>query len=93
MEWLDVVRHECDFPFIINSGYRCLQHPEEIHKDKPGAHTTGRAVDIAVKDGKAIKVIEAASRHGCKRVGVCENSFIHLDMSDLDHHYHNLWTY
>lgn len=91
MDWLDVVRHECGFPFVITSGYRCPDHPIEKKKSKPGAHTTGKAVDILSKGVEAIKIIEMASKHGCKRIGVSQNSFIHLDRDSTKPD--ALWTY
>ena len=92
MEWLDEVREECGFPFVVTSGYRCPDHPIEAKKSSgPGSHSTGRAVDIAIAGPKAIKVIEVASRHGCKRVGVNANIFIHLD--DDPNRNPAIWTY
>src|SRR6056300_680552 len=43
---LQELREECEFPFIVTSGYRCSEHPAEINKDKPGMHAKGLAVDI-----------------------------------------------
>ena len=91
MDWLDVVRHECGFPFIINSGYRCPKHPIERAKSKPGSHTTGRAVDISAQGKEAIKIIEVASSLGCERVGVNQRVFIHLDRDESRKP--ALWTY
>lgn len=91
MDWLDTVRHECGFPFIITSGYRCPDHPIEKKKSTPGAHTTGRAVDISAQGAEAIKIIEVASRLGCVRIGVNPRVFIHLD--DDDSKPPALWTY
>jgi len=91
MNWLDAVRHDCGFPMKVTSGYRCAEHPIEAAKIQPGAHSTGRAVDIAVADAQAIKVIEKASKLGCTRVGVKANVFIHLDRSER--HSSQLWTY
>ena len=94
LEWLDGVREEVGFPLQVTSGFRCVRHPIEAAKSSgPGAHTTGRAVDIAVWDEKAIKVMEVASRKGCVRMGVSQNSFIHLDLSENPKHKPNLWTY
>ena len=91
MEWLDSVREEFGKPMRVTSGYRCPQHPIEARKSKPGAHATGRAVDIAVSGADAIKLIEIASRHGCTRIGVNQNVFVHLDRDFSKAH--ALWTY
>ena len=81
-EKLDDIRDECGFPFLISSGYRCPEHPIEAKKEKPGAHSTGHAADIAVTGEQAIRVLEVAIKHGIKRIGVNQKGggrFIHLD--------------
>lgn len=81
-EKLDAIREECGFPFLISSGYRCSEHPIEAKKEKPGAHSTGHAADIAVTGEQAIRVLEIAIKHGIKRIGVNQKGggrFIHLD--------------
>jgi len=81
-EKLDAIREECGFPFLISSGYRCAEHPIEAKKEKPGAHSTGHAADIAVTGEQAIRVLEVAIKHGIKRIGVNQKGsgrFIHLD--------------
>ena len=82
VEKLDDIRDECGFPFLISSGYRCPEHPIEAKKEKPGAHSTGHAADIAVTGEQAIRVLEVAIKHGIKRIGVNQKGggrFIHLD--------------
>ena len=63
LKTLNAIREECGFPFTITSGYRSPEHPIEARKirlGKPaGAHSTGKAVDIAVKGEKAIKLIDS----------------------------------
>lgn len=85
LEKLNAIRHECDFPFTITSGYRAPEHPIEARKATPGAHASGRAVDIGVRGDRALKVIEVALKHGMTGIGVNQKGgsrFIHLD--DLD---------
>jgi len=91
MQWLDIVRYECGFPFVVTSGYRCPEHPIEKRKKRPGSHSTGRAVDISASGPEAIKIIEVASKHGCVRIGVNQNTFIHLDRDKSKRP--ALWTY
>ena len=86
---LDAIREECGFPFPVSSGFRCVEHPIEarkIEQGKPrGAHTYGKAIDIAVTGERAIKLLEVAIRHGVKRIGVNQKGsgrFIHLDGCD-----------
>ena len=82
---LNAIRHECGFPFVVTSGYRHNTHPIEAKKTRPGAHATGRAVDIAVYGKQAHKVVEVALKHGMTGIGVQQKGagrFIHLD--DID---------
>jgi uncharacterized protein YcbK (DUF882 family) len=81
----NAIRHECGFAFIVSSGYRCPEHPIEARKAKPGAHASGKAIDIAVDGERAIKVLEVAIKHGIRRIGVQQKGtsrFIHLDTCD-----------
>jgi len=79
---LNAVRHECGFPFTVTSGYRAPEHPIEAKKTRPGAHASGRAVDIGVRGAQALRVIEVGLKHGMTGIGVKQKGssrFIHLD--------------
>jgi hypothetical protein len=85
MAIIDGMRAAAGFSFPVNSAYRCENHPIEAAKAKPGAHSTGLAIDIGVSRGQAFKVIELALSAGIKRIGVNqkgEGRFIHLDICD-----------
>lgn len=91
---LNAIRKEFG-PMPVTSGYRCPEHPIEAKKQKPGAHTTGKAVDIGVSRANAYKLIEVALAHGCPRIGVNqrgEGRFVHLDW-DYDRPYPTVWSY
>jgi len=93
---LNNIRQECNFPFVISSGYRCIEHPIEASKGRVGAHTTGCAVDIAVRGDKALKVLEVAIAHGVKRIGINQKGkgrFIHLDMAEDEFTSPAIWPY
>jgi zinc D-Ala-D-Ala carboxypeptidase len=71
-----------DSPLFSRQPIAAADHPIEKRKDKPGSHSTGRAVDVAVTGEQALKVIEAALEMGFARVGVNQKGsgrFIHLD--------------
>ena len=93
---LNALREDCDFPFPVTSGYRCAEHPIELMKSKgPGAHTTGKAIDIGVSGAKALTVIKKALEHGIHRIGVNQKGtgrFIHLDMAE-DYPSPAIWSY
>ena len=70
-------------PLVVSSGYRCPEHPVEAGKEKPGAHTFGIAVDLAVQGAKALSIIKLALEYGMTGIGVAQQGggrFIHLDM-------------
>lgn len=84
---LNRIRNDCGFPLPVSSGYRCIHHPIEVAKDEPGAHATGKAVDLQVSGWKAHRLLEVALAHGVKRVGINQSGphskrFIHLDAAD-----------
>ena len=95
LELLDNIREECGFPLPVSSGYRCPNHPIEAAKRDPGAHTTGRAVDIAVSHGQAYRLVEVALECGVPRIGVNQKGdgrFIHLDW-DMTRPNPRIWSY
>lgn len=82
LELLNHIRVDCGFPLPVTSGYRCPQHPIEAAKKNPGAHSSGRAVDIAVSGNRAYKLLQVALSAGVPRIGVNQkgdSKFIHLD--------------
>ncbi len=70
-------------PMTITSGYRDKTHPREAKKDAPGAHTTGKACDVAVQGKDAYRLLKLALAQGFTGIGVQqkgEGRFIHLDI-------------
>jgi len=97
MRLLQDLRTEADFPFIITSGYRDKTHPIESAKPKPGEHTLGKAVDIAISGKNAILLIALAHKHGFVRVGVKQKGagrFIHLGTAQPSEGFPStIWSY
>lgn len=86
MERLQELRIAYGRPMIISSGYRHETHPIEARKAQAGAHSTGRACDVAVMGGDALRLVALAVEHGFSGIGVQQKGsgrFIHLD--DLTH--------
>jgi len=82
MDKVSELRKQLGFPFIVTSAYRCAKHPIEARKASPGAHTTGRAIDIGVSGMSAYLVLQGALKAGFRGIGVQqkgEGRFIHLD--------------
>lgn len=82
LDALQALRTRCGLPFVITSGYRHPEHPVEAAKSRPGAHATGRAVDIALSGEGAYRLITFAPGHGFTGIGVAQKGdhrFVHLD--------------
>ena len=82
MQRVESLREKVGFPFIISSAYRCPDHPIEARKNAPGAHASGRAVDIAVSHKNAYRLLQGALEAGFTGIGVSQKGgvrFIHLD--------------
>lgn len=90
MARLQKLRTEWGLPMVITSGYRHKKHPIEARKRSTGAHTTGKAVDIAISGGMAVLFLQLALNHGFSGIGIQQKGggrFIHLDTaftSDLN---------
>jgi uncharacterized protein YcbK (DUF882 family) len=69
-------------PMTITSGYRDKTHPIEAKKATTGAHTTGKACDIAVQGKDAYRLLKLALAQGFTGIGIQQKGsgrFIHLD--------------
>ena len=96
MDLLQGIRDVAKFPLIISSGYRAPEHNSRVSKTgKTGPHTTGRAVDIAIRGEEAFVLVRLAMLHGMTGVGISQKGktrFIHLD--DLtDGPRPRIWSY
>lgn len=84
-------------PMQITSGYRHPTHPIEAAKPSPGAHSTGRAADVAVQGADALRLLQLALQCGFTGIGVQQKGtgrFLHLD--DISNGYlprPALWSY
>jgi len=83
MQKVDALREKLGFSFPVNSAYRCKDHPIEARKASPGAHASGRAIDIGVSHKKAYRLIQAAQEAGFTGIGIAQKKghprFIHID--------------
>ena len=100
MEKLIAVREDYNKPMIITSGYRHLAHNSTIGGAKHSPHLYGRAVDVKVMGGDALRLIKMALKHGMTGIGVKQRGnhdgrFIHIDdMSQSDDHPRPwIWSY
>jgi zinc D-Ala-D-Ala carboxypeptidase len=95
---LNAIRKECGFSFPLSSAYRCPLHPIEARKQRLGAHTTGKAVDVLANGEKALEIVRVAQKHGIQRIGIQQKGggrFIHLDACTTEDGFTNpaIWSY
>ncbi len=83
MSKLVALRTYLDFPFVLSSAFRCPEHNSAVSSTGlAGPHTTGRAVDIAVRGERAYQILTEAAKFGFTGIGVNQKGgsrFIHLD--------------
>jgi len=84
MDELQALRTAYGHSMIVTSGYRCPEHPIEVAKDKPGAHASGKAVDIGCHGLQCYNLLSAAESEAWTGFGIAQRSgsdlrFLHLD--------------
>jgi uncharacterized protein YcbK (DUF882 family) len=83
MDKLQSIRIAFNAPMIVTSGYRSPSYNETVSTTGPdGPHTTGHAVDIAVRGADAIKLIQIAITFGMTGIGLKQHGpsrYVHLD--------------
>ncbi len=90
MDWnfmvrLEELRKRFNKPMHVTSAYRCPEHNAAVSATgAAGPHTTGKAVDIAVKGEDAFRLLALALAIGFIGVGIKQKGphsgrFIHLD--------------
>ena len=83
-------------PLSITSGYRCSEHNAAVSKTGPnGPHTTGKAVDISVKDSQHRKQLITYFAPKVTGLGIAK-SFIHVDLLNTEDGFEmrpNSWVY
>lgn len=80
LEVLDSIRHEADFAFKINSGFRTPAQNALAGGKAGSAHLDGLAADISITESsQRFTIVKLALKHGITRIGIA-HTFIHLDM-------------
>ncbi len=95
MDLLQQARNDLG-PLSITSGYRCSEHNNKISSTGPnGPHTTGKALDISVKDSKHRKELITYFAPKVPGLGIAK-SFIHIDILTAEDGFEmrpNSWVY
>lgn len=84
MRRLQRLRSHYNRPMVITSGYRCPDYNARVGTTgRDGPHTTGKAVDVAVRGADARDLASMAMTYGFTGIGVQqkgEGRFLHLDL-------------
>lgn len=94
LDKLDVARGIAGIPFIINSGYRSIEHNLAVGGIKNSSHLKGLAADIECDtDEDRYKITQALLKAGINRIGIKgSNGFIHCDI-DPSKNKNRIWAY
>ncbi len=79
---LQAIRDFLGFPLMINSGFRCQKHNQEIGGKISSFHLTGEAIDIGTNHLNSTEkhhLMKAAIHFGFGGIGIYPN-FVHLDL-------------
>lgn len=96
MHQVQQLRERYGQPLVISSAYRCPAHPVEARKARPGAHSTGAALDIACSGAEALAILRLAMAMPFTGIGIQQKGagrFIHLDMAPAPLPRPTIWSY
>jgi len=99
MAMLEELRLSYGAPITISSGYRCPKYNNAVSKSgSDGVHTTGLAVDIAIRGRDADKLLRLAVKMGFGGIGIKQagaSRYLHLDMVPDGEKFPRpiIWTY
>lgn len=83
MEKVEKLRVRLGFPLPVTSAARCPEHNARVSgTGRTGPHTTGRAIDVAVRGSRALEVVRMALGSDFTGIGINQKGgarFIHLD--------------
>lgn len=78
---LDILREECGFPIIVDSGIRTPKHNSDVGGEPVSGHLTGEAADLrCIASRTRYVILMNAFRLGFSRIGIGD-TFVHLDDS------------
>ncbi len=92
IEKLDNARDYAGIPFMVNSGFRTIQHNAKVGGSDNSSHLEGYAVDLKCTDSRSrFKMVSALQKAGFTRIGIAK-TFIHAD-DDPNKSPEVIWTY
>ena len=89
---LDNARDIAEIPFVIESGFRCVEHNRAVGGKEDSSHLTGLAADIrATTSTDRYLILNALLFVGFTRIGIGK-TFIHADI-DRTKSQEVVWVY
>ena len=77
----------------VNSGGRCPNHPNEIHRTTPADHQKGKGIDVGVTGATRGNVVCAGLDAGFNAIGIAK-TFVHWGYrEDLPEGHVVMWVY
>lgn len=98
LDTMEHVRRNFGFPIIVSSGYRSPEHNKQVSKTgDSGPHTTGRAMDIAIRGEAAYVLLKTVLACGMTGIGINQRGdarFLHIDnLEKPDFPRPMIWSY
>ena len=85
----EILNHGCS----VNSGGRCPNHPNEVHRSKPADHQKGNGIDIACNGATRGNIVQAGIESGFNAIGIAKN-FVHWGYrKDMPEGHMIMWVY
>jgi len=90
---LDWLRWVIGVPFIVTSGYRCVEHNKQVGGHPNSFHLFGKAADITVSRKSLLPLMYRVAIVSGKfqGIGIKENSFIHFDVGERPEPYYYIY--
>jgi uncharacterized protein YcbK (DUF882 family) len=83
LEGLEALRQLAGVPVIVNAGYRCPRHNQEVGGAPDSEHTRGLAADIRLPGLSLQQMYDLANevpQFAQGGIGVYDGSFLHVDV-------------
>jgi len=93
LDMAQIVREDVGHSLPVNSGGRCPNHPDEIHRTTPADHQKGNGIDLGATGLSRGNIVRAGIDAGFNAIGVAK-TFVHLGYRpELPEGHVTMWVY